>query len=76
MKGKAKPITQPEWCPAREQSNELFREADRLDDKAYQLLSITPISAETAQKFHEAKNAARAKYLEARKAWNDAKTEP
>lgn len=70
---KSKQIMKTEWREATERSSELFREVDRLDDMAYQLLSVTPVSPEAADKFHEAKNEARAKYVEARQAWSEAK---
>ncbi|QXQ16639.1 hypothetical protein [Pseudomonas tolaasii] len=73
MKGKA--ISQSLWHDATEHSNELFKEADRLDDVAYELLNDAPTSEEAAHKFHVAKNEADEKRIEARAAWEEARSQ-
>lgn len=73
MEGKA--ISQSLWHHATEHSNALFKEADRLDDVAYGLLNEAPNSEEAAHKFHVAKNQADEKRIEARAAWEEARSQ-
>lgn len=66
-------ITKSTWQNATNLSSELFREADRLNSLAYALLPDAANSPEAAQLFHEAKNSANAKYVEAKGAWDAAR---
>lgn len=67
--------TKSSWKHATEHSNELFKEADELDALAFDLLSEAPNSPEDAKRFHDARDAANAKFAEAREAWQEAKVE-
>ncbi|KPA99184.1 MULTISPECIES: hypothetical protein [Pseudomonas] len=70
-----KKTTQNRWLAATERSNRLFREAARLDDEAYDLLSDGVVTSDTLEKFRLAKEQAAARYAQARKAWEQAKNE-
>ncbi|SDT06178.1 hypothetical protein NLK61_25060 [Pseudomonas fuscovaginae UPB0736] len=65
--------TKTRWLAATERSNHLFKEAARLDDEAYDLLSDGVVTSDTLEKFRLAKAAAAAKYAQARKAWEQAR---
>ena len=52
-----------------EDSGQLFLEASRLEDLAYDLISQSPVTQNDFDAFREAKLVAGAKYLEARDAW-------
>lgn len=70
---KCNPITVSTWHAATDRSNEIFREADRLNDIAYNLLPYAANSAEDALAFQSARAAADAKTLEGKKAWDEAR---
>lgn len=71
---KRKSISKRTWKEETADSNRLFAEADRLNEKAYDLLSDRPTTDNTVKNFQTAKDAADAKYEEARKAWEKAKS--
>ncbi|CRM37686.1 hypothetical protein [Pseudomonas sp. 37 R 15] len=62
------------WVEETTESNRLFAEADHLNEIAYALLSVRPTTDETIRKFQAAKDLADAKYAEARKAWEEARS--
>lgn len=70
---RCKVISKRTWTETAE-SNRLFAEADSLNDAAYALLSVRPTSDNTVRSFQAAKNLADAKYAEARKAWEEARS--
>lgn len=72
---KYRKATRARWLEATQRSNQLFKEADKLDDKAYELLSDGVVTSDTLEKFRLAKEDAGAKYAQARKAWDEAKDE-
>ncbi|AKS04666.1 hypothetical protein [Pseudomonas trivialis] len=69
----SKPISKRIWREETADSNRLFAEADHLNTIAYELLSDRPTNNDTVRNFQAAKDAADAKYEEARKAWEKAK---
>lgn len=62
------------WIEETAESNRLFAEADHLNEIAYALLSERPTTDETVRNFQAAKDLADAKYAEARKAWEEARS--
>ena len=58
-----------------EDSSQLFLEASRLEDLAYDLISQSPVTQNNLDAFREAKLVARANYLEARDAWTRGRRE-
>ncbi|QXI26334.1 hypothetical protein [Pseudomonas vanderleydeniana] len=64
--------TKARWLAATEQSNRLFKQADKLEDAAYDLLSDGIVTSDTLEKFRIAKDEAAAKYAQARMAWEQA----
>ncbi|MEJ5278557.1 hypothetical protein WH299_04670 [Pseudomonas sp. MYb541] len=62
------------WAEETAESNRLFAEADHLNEIAYALLSVRPTTDETIRKFQAAKDLADAKYAEARRAWEEARS--
>ncbi|WP_438301667.1 hypothetical protein [Pseudomonas sp. NMS19W] len=70
---KCKPITTSDWHAATDRSNELFKEADRLNAIAYELLTHAAESPEAMERYKKAKDAADAKTLEGKKAWDEAR---
>lgn len=71
---KCKAISKRIWTEETADSNRLFAEADRLNEEAYALLSVRPTSCETVKSFQTAKDLADKKYLEAREAWEKARS--
>ncbi|WP_434676322.1 hypothetical protein [Pseudomonas sp. D3-10] len=61
------------WHEATDRTNELFREADRLNAIAYELLAHATDSSEAMIAFQNARAAADAKSLEGKKAWDQAR---
>ncbi|MFJ7797185.1 hypothetical protein [Pseudomonas sp. NPDC096950] len=72
---KCNTITVSTWHAATDLSNELFREADRLNDIAYDLLPNVANSPEDALAFQTARAAADAKTLEGKRSWDKARAE-
>ncbi len=70
---KCNAITKSKWHDATDLSNELFREADRLDAIAFDLLADAATSPEAAKRFHDARDAANNKYVEAKQSWDAAR---
>lgn len=70
---KCNAIIKSNWHDATDLSSELFREADRLNAIAYDLLDDAASSPDAAKRFHEARDAANAKYIEAKQAWDFAR---
>lgn len=70
---KCSSITTSDWYAATDRSNELFQEADRLNAIAYELLTHAAESPEAMIMFQNARNAADAKVLEGKKAWDEAR---
>lgn len=70
---KCNAITKSNWHDATDLSNELFREADLLDAVAFDLLGDAASSPEAAKRFHDARDAANAKYVQAKQAWDAAR---
>lgn len=71
---RCKVISKRIWTEETSESNRLFAEADRLNEEAYALLSVRPTTDDTVRSFQAAKDLADAKYLEARKAWEEARS--
>lgn len=71
---RCKVISKRIWTEETAESNRLFAEADRLNAEAYALLSVRPTTDDTVRNFQAAKDLADAKYLEARKAWEEARS--
>lgn len=71
---RCKVISKRIWTEETAESNRLFAEADRLNEEAYALLSVRPTTDDTVRNFQAAKDLADAKYLEARKAWEEARS--
>ena len=71
---RCKVISKRIWTEETAESNRLFAEADRLNEEAYALLSVRPTTDDTVRSFQAAKDNADAKYLEARKAWEEARS--
>lgn len=71
---RCKVISKRIWTEETAESNRLFAEADRLNEEAYALLSVRPTTDHTVRSFQAAKDLADAKYLEARKAWEEARS--
>ena len=71
---RCKVISKRTWTEETAESNRLFSEADRLNDEAYALLSVSPSSDDTVRSFQAAKDLADAKYVEARKSWEEARS--
>ena len=63
------------WVEETRESNRLFAEADHLNEIAYAVLSVRPTTDETIRTFQAAKDLADAKYAEARKAWEEARSQ-
>jgi len=70
---KNNPITTSAWHEATDRSSELFKEADRLNAIAYELLTHAADSPEAMIEFQNARAAADAKTLEGKKAWDEAR---
>jgi len=64
-----KSVTGMTWDEAVHKNNQLFFEADELDNSAYALLHSDTLCPETWQQFSQAKQKAESKYLEARHEW-------
>lgn len=71
---RCKAISKRIWTEETAESNRLFAEADHLNEIAYELLGDRPTTDDTVRNFQAAKDAADAKYDEARKAWETAKS--
>lgn len=69
----SKPISKRIWREETAESNRLFAEADQLNEIAYGLMTHGPTNDDTVRNFQAAKDAADAKYEEARRAWEKAK---
>lgn len=69
-----KEISKRIWIEETAESNRLFAEADHLNEIAYALLSERPTTDETVRNFQAAKDLADAKYAEAGKAWEEARS--
>lgn len=69
----SKPISKRIWREETADSNRLFAEADRLNEIAYGLLIDGPTNDDAVGSFQAAKDAADAKYEEARRAWEKTK---
>ncbi|WP_085731215.1 MULTISPECIES: hypothetical protein [unclassified Pseudomonas] len=70
---RSNPITTSDWHAATERSNELFQEADRLNAIAYELLTHAAESPEAMERYKNARDAADAKTLEGKRAWEEAR---
>ena len=70
---KNNPVTSSAWHEATDRSNELFKEADRLNAIAYELLAHAADSPEAMMAFTKARALADAKSLEGKKAWDQAR---
>ncbi|WP_248739484.1 hypothetical protein [Pseudomonas sp. MWU12-2029] len=70
---KSNPITRSDWHAATDRSNELFKEADRLNAIAFELLTHAAESPEAMKRYTDARDAADAKTLEGKKAWDEAR---
>ncbi|MDB5983805.1 MAG: hypothetical protein JWQ69_4820 [Pseudomonas sp.] len=66
---KFKSITGMTWEEASTRSNQLFFEADRLDEMAYSLLKCETLDTQVWGEFSAAKSEAGQKYVEARQEW-------
>lgn len=73
MKSRSSPLTTSDWYAATGRSNELFQEADRLNAIAYELLTHAADSPEAMKRYKDARDAADAKTLEGKKAWDEAR---
>jgi len=73
MKSRSRSITISDWYAATGRSNELFQEADRLNVIAYELLTHAADSPEAMERYKDARDAADAKTLEGKKAWDEAR---
>jgi hypothetical protein len=71
---KFKKATGVTWEEAAIRSNQLFFEADQLDDHAYSLLKKETLSPEVWNEFSTAKRKAENKYVEARVEWQRIKS--
>ncbi len=69
MNEKFRSLTGMTWEEAATRSNQLFFEADKLDERAYLLLKQDQAGPEVWAEFASAKRAAESKRTEARRAW-------
>jgi len=72
-RSRSRSITISDWYAATGRSNELFQEADRLNVIAYELLTHAADSPEAMERYKDARDAADAKTLEGKKAWDEAR---
>lgn len=71
---KFKKVTGVSWEEAATRSNQLFFEADKLDNHAYSLLKKETLNPDVWNEFSTAKRRAEKKYVEARVEWQRIKS--